>query len=153
MMVDMCSMLGAVGVTGIGTDAVYGEILSGNIDGAENNWPTYESMGDYKAANCYIIDEHTRVPELLIASKVAMQRVSPEDLAIIKQVAKETCAFEIQKWSEKEKTSEQVIRANGNQVIELSSAAHDEFQRAMQPLYEKYGSSYSSIISAIRAVN
>ena len=153
MMVDMCECLGATGITGIGTDAVYGEIQSGSIDGAENNWPTYQSMGDYKVADYYVLDQHTRVPEVLIASKIVMERVSPEDLELIKQAAKETCDFEIQKWKEKEQEAEKIIRANGNKIIELTPKQYEEFQEAMSPLYEKYGSAYTSIINAIKSTN
>jgi tripartite ATP-independent transporter DctP family solute receptor len=153
MMVDMCECLGASGITGISPDAVYGEIQSGSIDGAENNWPTYQSMGDYKVADYYVLDQHTRVPEVLIASKKVMERVSPEDLALIKQAAKETCEFEIQKWKEREQSAEKTVRANGNKIIELSSSAYAEFQNAMQPLYEKYGSDYTSVVNAIKSTN
>ena len=153
MMVDMCLCLGASGVTGIGPDLVYGEIQSGRIDGAENNWPTYQSMGDYKVTDFYILDQHTRVPEVLIASKKVMERVSAEDFALIKQAAKETCEFEIQRWKEKELSAEKIVRANGNRIIELSPSAYAEFQNAMQPLYEKYGSDYTSVINAIKSTN
>ena len=43
MMVEMVQLLGGNGVTGIGPNDVYSAIQQGTIDGAENNWPTYES--------------------------------------------------------------------------------------------------------------
>ncbi|MBR4630317.1 MAG: TRAP transporter substrate-binding protein [Treponema sp.] len=153
MMIDMCRYLGAEGVVGIGADTVYNKIVDGVIDGAENNWPTYQSMGDYKVANYYILDQHTRIPEILIASKAAMQRVSSEDLRIIKQVARETCAFEIKRWKEKEQASEKIVRAHGNTIVELTQAQYEEFQNAMAPLYEEYGSAYMSTINAIKSTN
>ena len=124
--------------------------MRGAIDGAENNWPTYESGGDYTVAPYYILDQHTRVPELLIASKKIMDRLDKADVDIIKEVAKETQEFEIKKWKEREISAEQIVRANGNTIIELASDAFAEFQNAMQPLYDKYGSQYTDIISTIR---
>ncbi len=153
MMVDMCTALGAEGVTGIGVAAVRDAIESGKVDGAENNWPTYQSGGDYTVAPFYILDQHTRVPEMLIASKIVMDRLSPADVAIIKQCAKETQEFEIKRWKEKESESEQIVRTNGNTIIELSPSAFAEFQEAMQPLYQKYGSQYTDIINQIRNTN
>ena len=153
MMIDMCSALGAIGVAGIGVNAVYGAIKDGTIDGAENNWPTYQSGGDYLAAPYYILDQHTRVPEILLASKKVMDRLTPDDRNIIHEVAKLTQEFEIARWKEKETASEQIVRANGNTIIELSASAHSEFQAAMQPLYDKYGRDYTSIINSIKNMN
>ena len=150
MMVDMCTALGAVGVTGIGVGAVRGAIENGTIDGAENNWPTYQSGGDYTAAHYYILEQHTRVPELLIASQKVLKRLDPEDVEIIKAVAKETQEFEIARWKERETSSEQIVRRNGNTIISLSPNAFAGFQDAMKPLYEKYGSEYSNIITQIQ---
>ena len=153
MMVDMCSALGAQGVTGIGIAGVRTAIENGTVDGAENNWPTYHGGGDFLVAPYYILDQHTRVPEILIASKKILSRLDPEDLQILKECAKETQEFEIRRWKEKEAASEQAVRANGNTIIELTPSAFAEFQAAMQPLYDKYGSQYSDIIRQIQNTN
>ena len=105
MMVDMTNVLGGVGVTGIGPNEVYSAIKQGTIDGAENNWPTYQNMGDYEAATYYVLDEHTRVPEVLLGSAAALAELDPADVEIIKQCAKETQEYEKQKWAEKEAES------------------------------------------------
>ena len=153
MMIDMCSALGAEGVVGIGMAGVRSAIANGVIDAAENNWPTYQNSGDYTVAPYYIVDQHTRVPEILLASKKALERVSDADMEIIKQAAKQTQEFEIEKWKEKEQSAEQIVKANGNTVIELSSSAFAEFQSAMQPLYDTYGKGYESLINEIRTTN
>ncbi len=149
----MCSALGAQGVTGIGIAGVRTAIENGTVDGAENNWPTYHGGGDFLVAPYYILDQHTRVPEILIASKKILSRLDPEDLQILKECAKETQEFEIRRWKEKEAASEQAVRANGNTIIELTPSAFAEFQAAMQPLYDKYGSQYSDIIRQIQNTN
>ena len=87
MMVDMTNVLGGTGVTGIGPNEVYSAIKQGTIDGAENNWPTYQNMGDYEAATFYVLDEHTRVPEILLASAEVLSSLDPADVEIIKQCA------------------------------------------------------------------
>ena len=62
MMVDMTNVLGGVGVTGIGPNDIYSAITQGTIDGAENNWPSYYTKGDYEAATYFCLDGHTHVP-------------------------------------------------------------------------------------------
>lgn len=60
------------------------------IDGAQNNLPSYCAAGHFEAAPCVILDEHIRIPKMLIMSTVAMDRITEinEDYAkIIRQCA------------------------------------------------------------------
>ena len=66
-MIDMIRLLGAVPETTAYSD-VYSALETGQIDAAENNWPTYYSMEHYKVARYYMADEHSRVPEVQLAS-------------------------------------------------------------------------------------
>ena len=152
MMVAMVEALGATGVTGIGPNDVYASITQKVIDGAENNWPTYQNMGDYEAAPFYILDQHTRVPEILLASKAVKDSIDPADWALIVECAKATQEFEIQKWAEKEKSSEEIVRAAGTTVVELTPEARAEFEAKMSALYETFGADYTDIINAIKEV-
>ena len=155
------AMMGGTGVTGIGPNEVYSAIKQGTIDGAENNWPTYQNMGDYEAATFYVLDEHTRVPEILLASAEVLSSLDPADVEIIKQCAIETEAYEKAKWAEKEESSEKIVREAGCTIVELTPEAFAEFQAAMtnpsdalggQSLYEKYGAKYQDVIDAITKV-
>jgi len=152
MMVRMVELLGGVGVTGIGPNDVYSAITQGVIDGAENNWPTYQNMGDYEAAKFYTLDSHTRVPEILLGSVAALKNVSEADMAIIRQTAKDTQDFEIAAWAKKEKEAEAIVRAAGTTVIDLTPAAFAEFQTRMAPLYQEFGSKYTDIIAEIQEI-
>lgn len=165
MMVAMTNVLGGVGVTGIGPNEVYSAITQGTIDGAENNWPTYQNMGDYEAAPYYVLDKHTMVPEILLASEAVLEELDEADVEIIKACARETQEFEKQKWAEKEASSEQIVRAAGCTITELTPEAFAEFQEAMtrkvtgvegiddgKSLYEMYGGAYQDVIDAITAV-
>lgn len=152
MMVRMVELLGGTGVTGIGPNDVYSSITTKVIDGAENNWPTYQNMGDYQAAPYYILDQHTRVPEILLASAAVKAEIDPADWALIEECAKATQEFEIKAWAEKEAESEKIVRDAGTTVIELTDEARAEFEAAMAPLYDEYGKDYMDIIDAIKAV-
>jgi tripartite ATP-independent transporter DctP family solute receptor len=114
MMCRIVELLGGTPVTGIGPNDIYSNIQSGVINGAENNWPTYQTKGDYKAAKYYILDNHTRVPEILLASEACFNKsaISKADIAIIKQCAKSTQEFEIKEWKAMEKKSEAIVFGN-----------------------------------------
>ena len=149
MMVEMAKLLGANPVTGIGPNDIYSAIQQGTIDGAENNWPTYESKGDYQVAPYFCLDGHTRVPEILLASEDALEKLSAEDVEIIRQCAKETQEYEIAKWAEREASSEAIVLAGGVVAYTPTAAELQEFQDAMAPLYQKYGAGYEDLIEAI----
>jgi len=161
MMVDMINVLGCVGVTRIGPNDIYSAITQKTIDGAENNWPTYYTKGDYEAATFFCLDAHTRVPEILLASEAVLSELDPADVEIIKACAKETQEFEKAEWAKMEADAEAAVRANGNTIIEPTAEAIAEFQAAMTnpsdvlggiSLYEKYGKDYQDVIDAIKAV-
>lgn len=149
MMVEMVKLLGGNGVTGIGPNDVYSAIQQGVIDGAENNWPTYESMGDYQVAPYFVLDGHTRVPEVLLASESVLESLDPADVEIIKECAKQTQAYEIEQWALREQSSEEKVVSEGVVVTELTPEQVAEFQALMGPIYEEYGAGYEDLIQEI----
>ena len=149
MMVEMVKLLGGNGVTGIGPNDVYSAIQQGVIDGAENNWPTYESMGDYQVAPYFVLDGHTRVPEVLLASETVLDTLDPADVEIIKECAKQTQEYEIEQWALREQSSEEKVVSDGVIVAELTPEQIAEFQALMGPIYEEYGAGYEDLIQEI----
>jgi tripartite ATP-independent transporter DctP family solute receptor len=133
LMVGLVQALGAV-PTPMSYGDVYSALQTGVIDGAENNWPSYDSSSHYEVAKYYSIDEHTRVPEMIVASKITMDKLSEEDQAIIKKAAKESQAVEIAAWAEYSEKSEAKVRAAGSMINKIDDQA--EFAAAMAPLYQ-----------------
>jgi tripartite ATP-independent transporter DctP family solute receptor len=151
LMMGLVQALGAV-PTPMSYGDVYSALQTGVIDGAENNWPSYASSAHYEVAKFYSIDEHTRVPEMIIASKISMDKLSADDQAIIKQAAMDSQAVEIAAWAEYEKKSEAKVRAAGCQINTLNDPA--TFASAMDSLYENQldekGRSWVAKIKAVK---
>lgn len=151
LMIDLVNTLGA-NATPMAFGEVYDAISKGVIDGAENNWPSYESTGHYEVAKYYTLDMHTRVPEITVASKIAFdKKLTPEQIELIKQAAADTQEFVIQKWNERVEASKKIVMEKDNIITELSPEAFNGFVEAVQPLYEKYGAKHQAIIEEIRA--
>lgn len=150
LMMGMVSALGASA-----TPMTYGEVYSGLqtgvIDGAENNWPSYESTSHYEVAKYFVLDEHTRVPEVQMISKITWDKLSPEDQAIIKEAAAESAKIERELWAEKEKASEEKVKAAGSVITELEPGEKEKFQAAMAPLYTQFGAGYEDVIKEIQS--
>jgi tripartite ATP-independent transporter DctP family solute receptor len=135
--VDMAAALGANAVP-MPYGEVYSAIETGVIDGAENNWPSFESSGHYEVAKYYTLDEHTMVPEVLVMSKKTWEKLSPEDQEAVKAAAKESVPFNRKAWAAREKESEDKVRAAGVEVV--TDIDKQPFIDAMGPVYEKYAS-------------
>jgi tripartite ATP-independent transporter DctP family solute receptor len=146
IMMDLVKALGA-SPTPMAFSEVYSALQTGVIDGAENNWPSYLSTSHYEVANYYTVDEHTRVPELILGSKITFDKLSKDDQKIIKQAAREAALVERAEWKKMEKEAEKKIIENGNIITRLESK--EEFQEAVKPLYEKYGKGYEDLIQKI----
>jgi tripartite ATP-independent transporter DctP family solute receptor len=135
MFVDMVSALGA-NATPMPYGEVYSSIQTGVIDGAENNWPSYDSSGHFEVAKYYTLDEHLIVPEVLVMSKTTWDTLTPEDQEIVRLAAKDSVPVMRALWLEQETASEEKVRAAGVEVIK--DIDKEPFIEAMVPVYEKY---------------
>lgn len=135
LMMGLVSALGAV-PTPLPYGDVYSALQTNVIDGAENNWPSYDTSSHFEVAKYYSIDEHTRVPEMIIASKITMDKLSAADQELIKQAARDSAPVQIQAWADFEKKSEAKVVAAGSKINAINDQA--EFAAAMQPLYDSF---------------
>lgn len=150
MMADMVEALGAKAVK-LGYADVYSGIERGLVDGAENNWPSYESMKHHEVAKYFTVDEHTRVPEMQICSGKTWEKLSEEDRNIILECARESALYERELWKAQEDASKHTAILRGAEVIELSAEEKKRFQTAVQGVYEKYCGGQMDIIDLIIA--
>ena len=135
--VDMVEALGATAIP-IAYGDVYASLERQVVDGAENNWPSYEAMRHYEVAKYYTVDEHSRVPEMQICSAYTWQKLSPEDREIILECARESALYEREVWTQREEQSRSIAMENGTKVVELSAEEKKRFQNAVYGVYEKY---------------
>ena len=133
--VDMMSALGA-NATPMPYGEVYSSIQTGVIDGAENNFPSYDSSGHAEVAKYFTLDQHLMVPELVAVSKSTWEKLSPEDQEIMRTAAKNSATLQRKLWAEQEKASEEKVLAAGAEVIK--DVDKTAFIEAMAPVYEKY---------------
>lgn len=148
MMSDMITALDAQPVQ-IPYDRVYEALERKQVDGAENNWSSYETMRHYEVAKYFTVDEHIRIPEMQICSMHTWEQLSEEDRRIITECARESALYERQLWTEHEEQARKTALANQVQEIRLSDEELSKFRTAMSPIYEKYYEDYGDIIEEI----
>jgi len=133
--VDMMSALGA-NATPMPYGEVYSSIQTGVIDGAENNFPSYDSSGHAEVAKYFTLDQHLMVPELVAVSKTSWEKLSPGDQEIMRTAARNSATLQRKLWAEQEKASEEKVIAAGAEVVK--DVDKTAFIEAMAPVYEKY---------------
>lgn len=149
LMTDMIELLGA-SPSPLAYSEVYSALQTGAVDGAENNWNSFESMGHNEVARYFIEDEHMRAPELQLISQVTWDRLSESDREILRSCARESAEYERELFNEREAASREECISGGTQVITLTDEEKSLFRDAVAPLYEKYCSEYSDMMTKIQ---
>ena len=121
------------------TPMPYGEVYTalkvGTVDGAENNWPSYDTSRHFEVAKFYAKTEHSMAPEMLLMSKKVWDTLTPDEQKIFRDAAKESVPYMRKLWDEKEAKSEAAVKAGGAQVNDVDKKS---FQDAMVPVYDKF---------------
>jgi TRAP-type C4-dicarboxylate transport system substrate-binding protein len=147
----MVNALGA-NATPMPPGEVYSALQTGVVDGAENNWPSYDSFRHFEVAKFYSLTQHSMSPEVLVMSKRSFDKLSPEDQKAVRETAKESVAKMRELWEAREKEAEKKIRASGSQINDVDK---QPFIDAMKPVYEKYAkdAKVKDLVSRIQAMN
>ena len=114
---------------------VYTGLKTGLIDAAENNIPSFDTAKHVEAVKVYSKTEHSMAPEILVMSKVIYDKLPKADQDLIRAAAKESVAFERQKWDEQEAKSLASVKAQGAEIVEVDKKS---FQAVMGPVYDKF---------------
>lgn len=112
---------------------LYTALQQGMVDGAENNPPSVYDSRHWEVAKHYALDEHTRVPDMLVFSQPVWRRLSPEVQAWITEAARESVPFQRQIWAEYVAECLTKLEAEGVTITRPDQAA---FQAAVGPMYE-----------------
>lgn len=132
---------------------VYEALKTGVIDGAENNWPSYESTRHFEVAKHYSLDQHSMSPEVLVMSKKSWDKLSKEDQELVKKAAWMSVPVMRKMWNERAAKSRAKVMAAGNKVS--FKVDKQPFIDAMGPVYKKFASTpaLKKLVERIQAVN
>jgi tripartite ATP-independent transporter DctP family solute receptor len=134
LFIDLVNALGA-NATPMPPGEVYSALQTGVVDGAENNWPSYESFRHAEVAKYYSLTEHSMSPEVLVMSKRSFDKLSPADQEAVRRSAKDSVVKMRELWEAREKVAEEKVRAMGCQINKVEK---QPFVDAMKPVYDKY---------------
>ncbi len=115
---------------------VYQALSTGVVDGAENNWPSYESTGHFEVAGFYSLSQHLIIPECVCINTDTFNALSADMQAAVREAAQESALMQRELWTKREEASRKAVEAAG--VVVNAVADKAPFQEAMAPVYEGY---------------
>lgn len=151
VMAKTIQLLGANPVKMIYSE-VYMALQTGKIDGAENNWTSYEYSRHFEQAEYCLIDEHIRIPEVQLISEKTWNNLTDEEKDIISECAKESAIYERDLWRMADDSAKRTVIDKGVIVTKVSEEERSYFREKLQPLYDEYCSDYMDIIEKIQSI-
>lgn len=133
--VAMMDALGA-NATPMSFSEVFQALVQGVVDGAENNWPSYETTRHFEAAPYYSTTEHVQAPEYLVMSMRRWRRLSDADQETVAKAADNSVAVMREAWDRQVDISRKKVVESGIVLTEITDKA--SFQDAMKPVYEQF---------------
>tara|TARA_R110000868_G_scaffold101630_2_gene279685 strand:- start:3509 stop:4510 length:1002 start_codon:yes stop_codon:yes gene_type:complete len=133
--VAMVQALGA-NPTPISLGEVYQSLVQGVIDGAENNWPSYESLRHFEAARYYSLTRHVMAPEILVMSRHRWNRYDDADKAIIRQAARDSVPVMRALWDQRVEASRQRVLDFGVEANEIEDIS--AFSTLMETVWDRF---------------
>lgn len=149
LFVDTMNAMGGSGVS-MGMAELFSSMQTGVVDGAENNEPTYVTQNHFTVAKFYNRTAHLIIPEVLVFSKAKFNKLSAEDQALVRKLAREAQLEQRKLWDEKVADSLAKMKAAGVTIVE--DVDQPAFFKATQPVRDKYGAAYADLINRIQAV-
>jgi tripartite ATP-independent transporter DctP family solute receptor len=114
---------------------VFSSLQTRLIDGAENNWPSYQSSRQFEVAPHWTQSEHSYSPDALLISREALDRFSAPDRDLIRDVARRSVAVMRQAWDKRSDEARAQVLAKGVKITQADKAA---FARSVEPVLAKY---------------
>lgn len=115
---------------------VYQSLKTGVVDGAENNWPSYESTGHFEVAGYYSLSQHLIIPECVCINADVYNGLSDADKQAVRDAARESADLQRDLWAKRAEASREKVMKAGVKFNDIADKA--AFQNAMKPVYARF---------------
>ena len=146
LFVETMNAMGGNGVA-MGFNELYSALQTGVVDGAENNPPTLLAQNHYQVSKVYSLTGHLIIPEIFVFSRRTWETLSKDDQAMVKKLSREAQLEQRKLWDAYVGEAEAKLKAAGIQFV---SADKQAFYKATQPVRDKYGSKYATLLKRIQ---
>ena len=144
--IRMIELLGAV-PTPMNYGEVYSSLQTGVIDGAENDYVSYQTSAHFEVAPNYVEDGHLSPPALLLMNLTKFNSLPAAQQKAIRKAGTEAVIFERDIMRKANEEAKKAVVAGGATVTEIDNAP---FQAAVGPIYGEFPK-LKSILDRIKA--
>ncbi|MCT4648120.1 MAG: TRAP transporter substrate-binding protein [Carboxylicivirga sp.] len=147
---DMVKQMGG-SPTPISWGELYTALQSGVVDGAENNPPSFYTSRHYEVCKNYSLNEHTRVPDVIIISSVVWNKLSDQEKKWLQEAADESVIAQREFWAQSEEESLRIVKEAGVNVVYPEKEPFAETVNSMLDAYKDKPELYG-LIKKIQAI-
>jgi len=126
---------------------VFQSLKTGVVDGAENNWPSYESTGHFEVAKYYSLSQHLIIPECVCINDKVYNNLSAKNKKAVKDAARESAVLQRELWEKRAISSRDKVMKAGVKFNEIPNKK--AFMDAMQPVHTKYLAANPNLVSLV----
>jgi tripartite ATP-independent transporter DctP family solute receptor len=130
VMVNSMKALGATGVP-VAWSELYTALQTGVVDGAENNHPSVVAKKFYEVSKYYTLDEHMRIPDMMIMSMKLYKSLTPEQQKAVEEAGARAQAYMRGAWHVSEVKDLQELKSKFKEIITPDKAP---FVKAVGPM-------------------
>ncbi len=134
--VDMVEQLGG-SPTPISWGELYTSLQQGVVDGAENNPPSFYLSRHYEVCKYYTLDEHTVLPDVLLASTHFWDRLSEEEKGWLRKAVTQSVAFQRVLWMASEEEALAAVQEAGVTIIKPEKTLFAEKVKTVLDTYKE----------------
>lgn len=146
---DMIQVMGGA-PTPISWGELYTSLQQGVVDGAENNPPSFSTSRHYEVCKFFSMDEHTRIPDILLINAAVWDALPAEVQVWLQQAADESSVYQRELWRIETEKSLQLVQEKGVEIFHPDKAP---FVEKVRPLIERYdGTKIGELVQKIRDI-
>jgi tripartite ATP-independent transporter DctP family solute receptor len=154
VMNSVMSMKMVEAMSGSPTPIPWGELYTaleqGVVDAAENNPPSFRTSRHYEVCKYYTLDEHTRLPDILIISERVWDNLKPEFQRILQEAVDESVEYQRVIWAEAEEADMKTVQDAGVKVIHPDK---NPFKESVGSVWNQFeGTEIGGLIKQIQEV-
>ncbi|MBN1851543.1 MAG: TRAP transporter substrate-binding protein [Pirellulales bacterium] len=112
---DMVDALGA-SPTPIPYGELYTALQNRMVDGAENNPPSFHTSRHFEVCKFYLLDEHSRVPDILLMSESVWQSLTTQQQQWIQEAADESAEYQRGLWRHASDAAIEAVKKEGVEI-------------------------------------
>lgn len=137
--------------TPISFGELYAALQQGVVDGAENNPPSFYLSRHYEISKYYVLDEHTSIPDVIIASEHVMSTLTEQQKTWLQMAVNDSIELQKELWLALEKKSLFEVEKAGVEVIYPDK---QPFVEALGPLYDSLnGTVIGAYLSRVKSID